>query len=78
MNELYSRLKVGDKVGVKFHGGIEGSTTGEVLRIIPDSTDFEIKVLEKFWNSLSRSYYYVEDKVIVHAKELVEILPPET
>ena len=74
MSTLFDQLQVGTRVRVIFSGGIEGETTGRVSELLKGSTDFRITVETKFWDNLSRRYHYAGDVIIVHAKELKEIL----
>jgi hypothetical protein len=71
---LFHKLKPGSIVSVTFGGGMEGTTTGKVTELIPESTNCRMIVEQDFWNPLSRQWHRKGETLIVHARELTDIL----
>lgn len=73
--------KIGDKVCVRFAGGIEGQALGAVIENPVEGGDFKIVLTEDFMDQLGKTWrppaarlHRRGDKLIVHARELVEVL----
>ncbi len=76
MNQsLQSSIFAGSRVRVQFGGGIEGRAAGQVTELIRNSNDVRFVPDADFWDPLSRRWHRKGDSIIVHLREIKEVLP---
>ncbi len=73
--DLFNEIEIGHRVRVVFSGGIDGEAFGRVIaKRLATNGDFKIR-LEKDFRCRLGPFHRAGTEVIVHGRELKEILP---